>query len=309
LWYNYYFFEDCYKYVSLDVVENQHYITEWVESIIQNGVKSAAAQSNFKHIPVESIIQNGVKDTKPNERLWQAYVEDTIQNGVKKTDFNMYRDNNAVKDTIQYGAIKTTVGGCQKRLGVKNTIQNGVKKTYSDKIPHEYDWTDQFTEEIDDVIENGVKETNHVDIMKFFDNKMDNVLQNGIKESHDDVYHHKGRVEGVIKNGIKETNPHLLEIYNPMNFEPEIKEMKRMNEVNIVLEKGIKEVKELPDKSGELMGYGEYYTRQKDRTYPHNDIVSDVISDGIKETNWRKVDNFPEYENRVIENGKLIKKD
>jgi hypothetical protein len=243
LWYNYYFFEKSFKFFNLDVVKNQHYITEWVESIIQNGVKSAAAQSNFKHIPVESIIQNG------------------------------------------------------------------VKKTYSDKIPHEYDWTDQFTEEIDDVIENGVKETNHVDIMKFFDNKMDNVLQNGIKESHDDVYHHKGRVEGVIKNGIKETNPHLLEIYNPMNFEPEIKEMKRMNEVNIVLEKGIKEVKELPDKSGELMGYGEYYARQKDRTYPHNDIVSDVISDGIKETNWRKVDNFPEYENRVIENGKLIKKD
>ena len=243
LWYNYYFFEKSFKFFNLDVVKNQHYITEWVESIIQNGVKSAAAQSNFKHIPVESIIQNG------------------------------------------------------------------VKKTYSDKIPHEYDWTDQFTEEIDDVIENGVKETNHVDIMKFFYNKMDNVLQNGIKESHDDVYHHKGRVEGVIKNGIKETNPHLLEIYNPMNFEPEIKEMKRMNEVNIVLEKGIKEVKELPDKSGELMGYGEYYARQKDRTYPHNDIVSDVISDGIKETNWRKVDNFPEYENRVIENGKLIKKD
>ena len=243
LWYNYYFFEKSFKFFNLDVVKNQHYITEWVESIIQNGVKSAAAQSNFKHIPVESIIQNG------------------------------------------------------------------VKKTYSDKIPHEYDWTDQFTEEIDDVIENGVKETNHVDIMKFFNNKMDNVLQNGIKESHDDVYHHKGRVEGVIKNGIKETNPHLLEIYNPMNFEPEIKEMKRMNEVNIVLEKGIKEVKELPDKSGELMGYGEYYARQKDRTYPHNDIVSDVISDGIKETNWRKVDNFPEYENRVIENGKLIKKD
>ena len=33
LWYNYYFFKDCYKYLSLDVVENQHYITEWVESV------------------------------------------------------------------------------------------------------------------------------------------------------------------------------------------------------------------------------------------------------------------------------------
>jgi len=34
---------------------------------------------------------------------------------------------------------------------------------------------------------------------------VEDVIQNGIKETHDDVYHHKGRVGGVIKNGIKET--------------------------------------------------------------------------------------------------------
>jgi hypothetical protein len=32
LWYNYYFFQDIFKYFSLDVVENQRYITEWVEN-------------------------------------------------------------------------------------------------------------------------------------------------------------------------------------------------------------------------------------------------------------------------------------
>jgi len=211
LWYNFYFFQDCFKYVSLDVVENQHYITEWVESIIQNGVRSTLSLLNVKQFMVESIVQNGVKETKHNPFEDGLAMEESIQNGVKRTE----------------------LGGKDRKI-----------------------------DEIKDIVENGIKET------------------------HEDVYHHNGRVEGVIKNGIKETNPHLLEIYNPMNFEPEIKEMKRMNEVNIVLEKGIKEVKELPDKSGELRGYGDYYSRQEDRTKPHTQYVDDVISDGIKETKY-----------------------
>jgi hypothetical protein len=52
-----------------------------------------------------------------------------------------------------------------------------------------------------------------------------------------------------------------LEILNPIGFEPTLKENKRMNEVNNVLDKG------------------------------------------IKETNWRRVDNCPEFEERVIKNG------
>jgi len=143
LWYNFYFFQDCFKYLSLDVVENQHYITEW--------------------------------------------FEETIQNGVSLTNPNVCKSLSPVED----------------------------------------------------------------------------IIQNGIKETHEDVYDNKGRVDGVIRNGIKETI-------------------------------------ELPDKSGELNGYGEYYARQKNRTYPHTDIVNDVITDGIKETNWRKVDNHPTYLDHIL---------
>jgi hypothetical protein len=32
---------------------------------------------------------------------------------------------------------------------------------------------------------------------------IEDVVKNGIKETHDDVYHHKGRIEGVIKNSTK----------------------------------------------------------------------------------------------------------
>jgi hypothetical protein len=269
LWYNYYFFKDCFRLLSLDVTENQNYITEWIE--------------NF--------IQNGVKDTYDTEFMPKVMVDDTIQNGVKDTKYGVFE------------------GG----LAVEEVIQNGVKKTFGQKM-------------------NPIL--------------VGDIIKNGINETHDDSYHHKGRVEGIINNRVKETNPHFLEIINPINFEPVIKEMKRINEVNIVLEKGIKEVKELPDKSGELRGYGEYYQSQEDRTKPHTQYVDDVIRDGIKETkycelhslmmadhiirdgiketwgyekqsqmivnevirggiketNWRKVDNHPTYLDRIIKN-------
>lgn len=179
LWYNYYFFENSFKFFNLDVVENQHHVTKWVESIIQNGVKSTQVQSTKWPIAVESIIQNG------------------------------------------------------------------VKHTYKIKM--------ECLDLAESIIQNGIKETNHVDIMKFFDNKMDNVLQNVVKHTeYGDCQDGDERFNDIIQNGIKETY---------------------------------------------------------DDVYHHNGRVEGVIKNGIKETNWRKVDNFPDYENRVIENGNLIKKD
>jgi hypothetical protein len=96
-----------------------------------------------------------------------------------------------------------------------------------------------------------------------------------------------------------------LEIINPINFEPTILECKRMNEVNNVLEKGIKEtramdewvnteniinkvidngvkeVQPLPAQDGNR-DWGIYYHRQEDRTKPHTKYVDDVINLGIK---------------------------
>jgi hypothetical protein len=62
-----------------------------------------------------------------------------------------------------------------------------------------------------------------------------------IKETHEDVFQSNARVWGVVNNGIKQTI-------------------------------------ELPDMSDETNGYGYYYERQKDKTYPHAYIVNDVIN-------------------------------
>jgi hypothetical protein len=52
--------------------------------------------------------------------------------------------------------------------------------------------------------------------------------------------------------------------------------------VERILEKGVKEIKELPDMSGNLMGYGDYYNRQEDRTKPHTKYVDEAVFQGEK---------------------------
>ena len=484
LWYNYYFFQKLFKVIALDVVENQHHITKWVEDTVINGVKStrklqfvspsrvedtvingvkstcpADAQEKLVEdtvingvketkgeyykeiqkveytiqngvkvihpsvprncIEVEYTIQNGVKRTSNRRLVVSKDIEDTIQNGVKRTLDWRHHKLGYIEDTIQNGVKYTHPMGKDKEsivsndfgmneaiqngvkhtqgsifdnpTTVKDTIQNGVKVTYSDKIPHEYDWSNQFIEEIDDIIQNGVKHTEkslqidgscviedvikegvkHTeygdwldgderldDIIKngvkettpggylgsvemkgkivhqfehskqdddvkdvikngikkteaaaLFDeeSKMDTVISNGIKETHDDAYHHTGRVGGVIKNGVKQCIPSRTPLYNPMDFSVQYRENHRLDDVASVLEKGIKEVQPLPSQEGN-MDYSNYYYRQGVPTKPHTKYVDDVITNGIKKTKamdeWVNTDRIVDG---VISNGKIIK--
>ena len=267
LWYNYYFFTGVFKYLSLDVVENQHYITKWVEDTIINSVKSTKGEYYKEIQKVEYTIQNGVRCTQATPFETRKGVEDTIQNGVKHTSWH---------EPLLLGTK------------VEDTIKNGVKKTYSDKIPHEYDWSNQFTEEIDDIIQNGVKHTEkslqidgscviedvikegvkHTEYGDWLDGdeRFDDIIENGIKETHDDVMPHTGRVEGVIKNGVKECIPSRTPLYNPMDFSVQYRENHRLDDVASVLEKGIKK------------------TKVMDEWVNTDRIVDGVISKGVKKS-------------------------
>ena len=208
-----------------------------------------------------------MKYTGDRQGNYNLVVEDTIQNGVKKT--------------------KRSYEGSRKQR-TKDTIQNGVKKTYSDKIPHEYDWTGQFTEEIEGIIQNGVKHTEkslqidgscviedvikegvkHTEYGDWLDGdeRLDDIIDNGIKETHNDAYHHTGRVGGVIKNGVKQCIPSHTPLYNPMDFSVQYRENHRLDDVASVLEKGIKK------------------TKVMDEWVNTDRIVDGVISSGVKKS-------------------------
>ena len=50
-----------------------------------------------------------------------------------------------------------------------------------------------------------VEEINHVDVMKFFNNKMDDTIQNGVKNTSDKKIIGRASVEDTIQNGVKHT--------------------------------------------------------------------------------------------------------
>ena len=83
LWYNLPFFEKIYKYVSLDVIDNQHYITEWVKDIIKKGVRNTVVDYYPQRFHVEDIIKKGVRNTLP-DAIYKAYqVQDILKRGKK----------------------------------------------------------------------------------------------------------------------------------------------------------------------------------------------------------------------------------
>ena len=110
LWYNYYFFKDLFSYLSMDVVENQHYITKYVEDALQNGVKNTVFEySSIKNV-VEDALQNGVKNTNISFLDKDMRVEDALQNGVKNTLTDFEETNLVVEDALQNGLVNKFMG-------------------------------------------------------------------------------------------------------------------------------------------------------------------------------------------------------
>jgi hypothetical protein len=192
LWYNYNFFKNLFVYMSMDVVENQHYITKWVEDNIINGVKHLRHRKGADDSRAENIIQNGVK-IKPALESHEGFmmgtpyvdkffskedVEDTVQNGVKETRWMSDWEDNKVEDTIQNGVKETLSNFISSDVCVEDIIQNGVKGT---KIQELDTWDIQKcrVKEVEDIIQNVVKDTKNLQWMKT--TLIEDTVQNGVK--------------------------------------------------------------------------------------------------------------------------------
>ncbi len=354
LWYNYNFFKNIFNYASMDVVENQDYITKWVENyvindvnyttwglemnalfvdgVLENGIKETKSYDLNNDFDTNEVIKTGVKETKYNQTLQgkkfeevlknkiimsnpRQYVtnkilDDTIETGVKKTQGtpNWTHDqkvsnviDNGVKEThddayhhkdridgvIKYGVKETELHKGNRRFATNYAIKRGVKET---KTPGDGDivstieWMNEnkstsYTKMIDDVIENGVKETKPMDEWVNTKNIVGKVIDNGIKETKGDSSQNPmGKVDKVIDNGVKETKAcYYKDPKTNLMF------IKWDYQIDNVIETGIKEVQPLPSQEGNK-DWGIYYHGKEDRTKPHTEYVDEAIKNGIKDS-------------------------
>jgi hypothetical protein len=271
LWFNYNFFRSAFKFVSLDVDSNRHYVTEWFET-------------RFLKPNVEDTIQNGVKHTEVDEHKIISDIEDVIQNGVKETVALRRLNLLSVEDTIQNGVKDETIQGWDFKIKCGGTIQNGVRDT------HQIDW--ERNNLIEDTIQNGVKKT---DFNMYRDNNdVEDTIQNGVKETRNNRLPRTVHVMNTIKNGVKVSKP----IYEWVNAERIVDE---------VVKDGVKETQPLPAQDGN-MDWGNYYHGKEDRTKPFNEYLDEAIRFGVKETYDDCSDNIARVEG-IIRVGKKIDKD
>ena len=201
LWYNYNFFKEVFSYASMDVVDNQQYITKWVEDNIINGVKRTMSETIPDSFLIEDTVQNGVKRTQDNPFSMITNVENTIKIGVKVTEYTSLLKRGEIEDIIDSGVKSTNMVHMKTCWSVNDTIENGVKETNYD--------TDNYTDDVKEVIKNGVKETIECDwnIPKYVINE---VIIEGVKETkHANKYNSigpvikEGKINDIIDNGIK----------------------------------------------------------------------------------------------------------
>jgi hypothetical protein len=151
LWYNYNFFNNILRYVSLECGgESKDYIIQWANDYFFKDIKKA--RMGIPRV-VNTVINEGVKNIGmgvPGERA----ADIVINEGVKEVRGDEEENKSKVIFVMDKG-VKEIKANMLIDPYVVNVIENGIKNIYPDKIPHDYDWSDEF--DANKVIDGGVK--------------------------------------------------------------------------------------------------------------------------------------------------------
>ena len=281
LWYNYNFFKELFSLTSMDVVENQHYITKWVEDNIINKVIYIFGGSMNERF-VGDVIDKGVKETFDfmAQTVTECEIDNIIQNGIKETITSKNRSRLTAENIIENGVKETNHVDVMKFFDNKmeDTLENGIKETYDDAHNHK--------DRIDGVIKNGVKETKYNQTLQ--EPKFKEVLKNGVIISNPRQYVTNKILDDTIQNGVKETKrfeEHLAGTIDSvidngkLVSETFIGGIEQIGNVNTVLNCGIKETK-TPGTEGNYRDFSEWMETRD--TYSVPKMIDDIIDNGEK---------------------------
>ena len=142
LWYNYKFFNDIMRYVSMDPKEYEGYITGWANDYFFKDIKKSRMG-----IPIDgewaadTVINKGINKTERSDLEVGWHTREVINDGVKEV-----RDSSSTHRQNRADNLMSRI------------IQGGIKNTYPDQMSGDegYNWSNEF--EADKVIERGDKD-------------------------------------------------------------------------------------------------------------------------------------------------------
>jgi hypothetical protein len=332
LWYNYKFFKDTFKYVSLDVgKEMDEYIIQWANDFFYRNCahRSIAYPMDKTRNETPKVLDNGIKNVSRTRALGQEYIEKIVDDGVKKVqergknhgdEFEWHTRavvDNGIKEVNQSDSI-------HRQRRAENEMNRMIKEVKPNRVTIVNEKMDRFYYDpecngnktfMDEIIEGGVKEVkrslmySNSDVELIVKKVKPNIeysKQSGV--FHPDCVANHVKIEKVVDEGVKEIKPsvwttkrgiHISDLMCSGNTtdistivksgvkniypdkDPEVYDWSDEFKADNVIQGGVKVIP-LPDMSGELRGYSDYYITKEDRTKPHTEYVKDAIEGGKK---------------------------
>ena len=236
LWYNYKFFKDVFKYVSINVgTEMDGYIIQWANDFFYKDCahRSAAYPRDKDRTKTPNVIENGIKDVSSTRALGKDYIENVVDGGIKETQ----------------GRGKNH--GDEFEWHTRAVIDNGVKEVLQSSR------VESNSGVIGEVIEKGIKEVNNSDSIHRkmrAENLVPRIIKNIkpnrviIKGEKMDRFYYSTDCAGnnteifrIVEEGVKKVKPNIEYSQQSGVFHPDCV----ANHVKIekVIEEGVKEIK------------------------------------------------------------------
>ena len=254
LWYNFSFFSNVLRYVSMDVgQQTEKYIIEWANNFFYSDCahRTVPYPMDKARNETPNVLEHGIKNVSRTRTLGEDYIEEVVNGGVKEVNdsSSVHRQNRA--ENLMGKIIK------EVKPNLVDVISEKQRRCYYDPA------CDANVTFLTDIIEEGVKEAKP------------NVVFHGINKSSMSYVPCNGNttdINIIVENGVKNIYPDK----SPDDYDWS-DEFKADNVIQ-----GVIKVIPLPDMSGELRGYSDYYKTKEDRTKPHTEYVKDAIDGGIK---------------------------
>jgi hypothetical protein len=314
LWYNYKFFKDVFKYISMDVgQQTEMYIIQWANDFFYRDCahRTAAYPMDKSRNETPKVLDGGIKNVSRTRALGGEYIENIVENGIKEIS-SSDRDEpkpEFIEEVVNQGIKKVNQSdSIHRQRRAENEMNRMIKEVKPNRVTVHNEKMDRFYYDpactanftiLTDIVEEGVKEAKPNVVFHGINKssmsyvpcngnttEIGKVIEEGVKEIKSSIWTTKRGIDihdlmcsgnttdisSIVKSGVKNIYP---------DKDPDVYDWSDEFKADNVIQGGIKVIP-LPDPSGELRGYSDYYNTKEDRTKPHTEYVKDAIDGGTK---------------------------
>jgi len=313
LWYNYKFFKDIFKYVSITVgTEMDGYIIQWANDFFYKDCAHRAASHPWDKDrgKTSNVIENGIKDTqgrgKNHGDEFEWHTRAVIDNGVKEVLQSSRVESNSevIGEVIDKGIKKVNQSdSIHRQRRAENEMSRMIKEVKPNRVIVHNEKMDRFYYDPN-------CRANKTEIWRIVEEVKPNVVFHGIDKKSMSFVPCNGNttdINHIVKEGVKEIKPSTLTTKRGVHIS-DLMCNGNTTDISSIVKSGVKNI--YPDKNPDdydwsdefkadkvieggikviplptikdLRGYSDYYNTKEDKTKPHTEYVKDAIEGGVK---------------------------